>query len=777
VQPAASDDALVTGRVRTDARVAERITVSGVVQGVGFRPFVYRLAREHSLVGHVGNDSTRVFIEVCGPADEVEAFARRLLTETPPLAVVEHVERRRVTPPASYDFVIVESRTAPGERTLVSPDTAVCDDCLAECGDPNDRRYRHPFVNCTNCGPRFTIIRSLPYDRAATTMASFPMCPRCRVEYTDPADRRYHAQPISCHDCGPVLTYLVGEPAGGDGTRGAETIELTRRALVGGATVAVKGLGGFHLAVDATSDEAVGRLRARKHRPDKPFAIMVRDLAQAGEFAEISGAEALLLQSPARPIVLLKSRRPTALSSLVAPGNPMIGIMLAYTPVQHLLLEGAMPPLVMTSANVGGTPIIHRDGDLDKLTGLSDAVLTHDRPIHVPCDDSVVRLVNGRLLPIRRARGYAPIPVALPGARRSVLAVGGELKNTFCVASGGHAWVSQHIGDMENLETLQAFEASVERFETMYAVQPELVAADAHPGYLSSKWAHTNGRAPVFEVQHHHAHVAAVMAEHGLDPYEPVIGVAFDGTGYGDDGTIWGGEVMVADADGYERVAHLSYVPLPGGDAAVRNPCRVALAHLWSADVDWELDLAPVAALDEVERRLLRRQLERDVACVPTSSMGRLFDAVASLLGLRHHITYEAQAAIDLEIAATAGTLLDPYHFAFAGDLVDARPVIRAIVDDLRCGATVADIALTFHRAVVELVVAVAERTRAERGLATLDTIALTGGVFQNSLLTEACVDGLECAGFVTLTHHLVPPNDGGLALGQAFIAAHRTEP
>ena len=355
-----------------------------------------------------------------------------------------------------------------------------------------------------------------------------------------------------------------------------------------------------------------------------------------------------------------------------------------------------------------------------------------------------------------------------------MLAVGAELKNTFCVASGDHAWVSQHIGDMENLETLAAFDATVELFETMYTVSPELVAADGHPGYMSSKWARTSGQGPVLEVQHHHAHVAAVMAEHGLDPRAPVIGMAFDGTGYGDDGAIWGGEVMIADAEGYERVAHLSYVPLPGGDAAIRNPCRVALAHLWAADVDWDLELAPVAALDEIERTLLRQQLERNVACVPTSSMGRLFDAVASLLGLRHHITYEAQAAIDLEIAATAGNPLDPYHFAIDGDDVDPRPVVRAIVEDLRRGRTVADIALTFHFAVAELVVAVAQRIRSDRALAT---VALTGGVFQNSLLTVACVERLENAGFVVLTHHLVPPNDGGLALGQAYIAAHRTEP
>lgn len=750
-------------------RVAEHITVSGVVQGVGFRPFVYRLAHDHGLVGHVGNDSTRVFIEVSGAEHEVDAFASRLVAEAPPLAVVEHVERRRARPSASGEFVIVESRWASGARTLVPPDTAVCEDCRVELVDPTDRRFRHPFITCTNCGPRFTIIRSLPYDRPATTMASFPMCARCSAEYTDPTDRRYHAQPISCHDCGPVLNYVAGDVD----VVGAATIDLTRSALVRGATVAVKGLGGFHLACDATSDESIGRLRERKQRPDKPFAIMVRDVAHAEEFAEVSRAEAALLRSPARPIVLLAARRSTTLSESVAPGNPLIGIMLPYTPVQHLLLDGSMPPLVMTSANRGGTPIVHRDDDRELLMTLSDAVLTHDRPIHLPCDDSVVRLVGSRLLPIRRARGYAPIPVAMPGCRRAVLAVGGELKNTFCVASGDHAWVSQHIGDMENLETLAAFASSVDLFEAMYGVVPELVAVDAHPGYLSSNWARSGTSVALLEVQHHHAHVAAVMAEHGLDPHDPVIGIAFDGTGYGDDGTIWGGEVMIADADGAERVAHLSYVPLPGGDAAIRDPCRVALAHLWSAGVAWDPVLAPVTAFDQLERNLLRQQLTRDVACVPTSSMGRLFDAVASLLGLRHHVTYEAQAAIDLEIAAAGGAPLGPYHFVLDADDVDPRPVIRSIVDDLRVGRPIADIALTFHLAVAELVVEVARRVRADRALGT---VALSGGVFQNSLLTTECVRRLEHAGFVALTHHLVPPNDGGLALGQAYIAAHRKE-
>jgi len=754
--------------VMTGDHVGEHITVAGVVQGVGFRPFVYRLAREHGLVGHVGNDSTRVFIEVSGPTDQIEVFARRLVDDAPPLAIVEQVTREATAVTVTDEFVIVESRTIPGARTLVAPDTAVCDDCVAELWDPANRRHRHPFITCTNCGPRFTIITALPYDRPNTTMSAFGMCRQCSSEYLDPSDRRYHAQPISCHDCGPVLSY-VGEHV----VEGGAAIDLARHALRNDQNVAVKGLGGFHLACDATSDDAIARLRSRKHRPDKPFAVMVRDLVQAEELALISSGDAALLESPARPVVLLPARSSTTLSPLVAPGNPMVGIMLAYTPVQHLLLEGSMPPLVMTSANVGGTPIIYRDADVEKLHTLSDGLLTHDRPIHVPCDDSVVRLVGDRLLPIRRARGYAPLPVAMPGARRPVLAVGGELKNTCCIVSGGHAWVSQHIGDMENFETLQAFESTVERFEAMYSVAPEVIAADAHPGYLSSRWARTSGRGPVFEVQHHHAHVAAVMAEHGLDPHEPVIGLAFDGTGYGTDGTIWGGEALIANVDGYERVAHLSYVPLPGGDAAIRNPCRVALAHLWSAGVDWQRGLAPVDALDEIERDLLHRQLTRDVACVPTSSMGRLFDAVASLIGLRQHITYEAQAAIELEIAATTGTPLDPYRFGMCGVELDPGPVVTAIVEDVRRGCSVADMALTFHLALTALVVAVARRIRETRPLAT---VALTGGVFQNSLLTMACVDGLEAAGFHVLTHHLVPPNDGGLALGQAYIATHRTE-
>jgi hydrogenase maturation protein HypF len=756
--------------VADGARVVERIEVTGIVQGVGFRPFVHRLAHELGIDGSVGNDSTRVFLDVAGLADAIGELVRRLVDDAPPLARVDHVARHRSDAVVEPGFRIVESRSVAGARTLVPPDTAVCDDCVAELFDPADRRYRHPFVTCTNCGPRFTIIRDLPYDRPATTMADFAMCPACAAEYADPGDRRYHAQPIACHDCGPVLSF---RPGNGDPPTGRDAaLDRAVDALRTGLTVAVKGLGGFHLACDATSSEAVRRLRDRKHRPDKPFAVLVRDLDAARRIAEIDDAEAAQLTSPARPIVLLRARVDTDLSPLVSPGNPLVGVMLPHTPVQHLLIRGVAGALVLTSGNIGGEPIAYRDGDLDRLAPLCDAVLTHDRPIHLPCDDSVVRVVDGALLPVRRARGYAPVPVGWWPAERTVLAVGGELKNTFCLASRDHAWVSQHVGDMENIETLAAFEASVERFCALYGIAPDVVAVDAHPGYATTGWARRHHGERVVPVQHHHAHIAAVMAEHGLAPTDRVLGFAFDGTGYGPDGTIWGGEVLLADAAGAERVGHLATVPLPGGDAAIRNPYRVALAHLAAAGVAWSDDLAPVRQLEPVERGLLERQLATGFGCVATSSMGRLFDAVASLLGLRHRVSYEAQAAIDLEIAAVRvdGSDLD-VRFTIADGCFDAAPVVTGLIAAGRAGASTGELAHGFHVAVAELVHDLAVAGCAAGGT---DRVVLSGGVFQNALLVSMCVARLRRSGIDPLTHRLVPPNDGGLALGQAFVAAHR---
>jgi hydrogenase maturation protein HypF len=765
-------------------RSRRRVVVTGVVQGVGFRPFVHRLATSLGLVGFVGNDSSCVFVEIEGDAWALDEFESRLSAEAPPLARIEHVSAH-VLPsivPSMHEssFTIVESAAGTGARTLVPPDVGVCDECVAEVLDPADRRYRYPFANCTNCGPRFTIIRDLPYDRPATTMSLFPLCDACAAEYHDPNDRRYHAQPIACPVCGPQLVFEARDRRS-DGTDPviAEWQRLTAAAGIAG----VKGVGGFHLTCDATSDFAVSTLRDRKGRADKPFAVMVADLEVARQYAHIDDDEAAALLSPARPIVLLRRREGAPLSPHVAPGNPLVGVMLPYTPFHHLLFRevpghAAPVPLavVMTSGNLSNEPICIDDDDARaRLTGLVDAFVFHDRPIHVPCDDSVIRVIDGQVQPVRRSRGYTPLPVALPIEVRPTLAVGGELKNTFCLAHGRHAWISQHIGDMENLETLGAFERSVDSFRHMYAVEPEVFATDGHPGYLTRRWAvQHSGGATVHEVQHHHAHVASVMAEHGLDGSSPVLGVAFDGTGYGigADGApeIWGGEMLVADYDGFERVGHLRPLPLPGGDAAVHNPCRVAVAYLAALSIPVDDSVPCVAACDDVELAVVRRQVERNVGCVPTTSMGRLFDAVASLLGVRHRVSYEAQAAIELEVVAGRAPATDA-RWSFALDdagVIDPSPVLAGIIADLHEGVDPAVLAASFHRAVADMVVSFAVRHAA--GTDRLP-VALTGGVFQNALLTRLTRQSLQARGFEVLTHRLVPPNDGGLSLGQAVVA------
>ena len=759
----------------TDGRtVRHRIRVHGVVQGVGFRPFVHRLATGLCLGGHVGNDADGVFVEVEGDVSEVTTFEQRLVVERPPLARIDAVEASPIEVVGERHFHIVESDITTFGRTFVAPDVAVCDDCLRELNDPSDRRYRYPFINCTNCGPRFTITRRLPYDRPNTTMSGFPLCPKCAAQYHDPLDRRFHAQPVACAACGPRLWF---EATSGtvDGTDDA--IVAAQRALADGAIVAIKGLGGYHLACDARSPAAVATLRQRKSRADKPFAVMVRDLAAAERLAELDENEAALLTCAQRPIVLARRRDEATLAPIVAPGNPLVGVLLAYTPVHHLLFQavpGAFAPvpdvLVMTSGNLTDEPICYDDADARRRLGrIADAWLLHDRPIHVPCDDSVLRVVDGEELPIRRSRGYAPLPIRLPFDTAQVVAVGGELKNTFCVASGADAWMSQHIGDMGSVETLVAFEQSTRQFAQMYQVEAELLVADAHPGYHTRRWAESHAPGPVALVQHHHAHVAAVMAEHGVADGDRVIGFAFDGTGYGADGAIWGGEVLVACYDGFERVAHLRYVPLPGGDAAIRKPYRAALAHLWAAGIGWDADMAPVRASSSEERAVLQRQLERDVQCVPTSSMGRLFDVVSSLLGVRHVVSYEAQAAIELEAMADAhlGSACD-YHLAIEGDEIRTTPLLRAIIDDLRRGRPPAAVAAGFHLAIARLVAEAADRVRTLTGL---ERVALTGGVFQNGLLVRITRAQLAARGFTVLTHRIVPPNDGGLALGQVAVA------
>lgn len=759
-----------------------RICVHGVVQGVGFRPFVYTTAAALGLSGSVRNDSSGAVIEAEGDEQAIDEFTSRLGTNPPPLAVIETLECTDIPLVGGTGFEIADTSRTGGGRTLASPDVAMCEDCAAEQRDPDDRRYRHAFVNCTNCGPRFTIIASLPYDRAATTMAKFPMCPDCAREYADPGDRRFHAQPVCCPGCGPSLRFRDHDGHIADGQDG---LHRARRLLRDGGILAVKGIGGYHLACDAGSDDAVSELRRRKRRGDRPFAVMVTDLAAARTITRVDDAAARVLSGPQRPIVLVERRAGARIAAAVAPGNPDLGMLLPYAPLHILLfgLPGDEPgptTLVMTSGNLGGEPICFADDDaLTRLAGLADGWLMHDREILVPCDDSVVRVLcfggaeNGddAELPIRRSRGYAPLPVALPIAVPPTLAVGADLKNTLAVAEGKYAWLSQHIGDMDDLATLSAFDAAQRHLRALTGVEPDLVVADAHPGYRSTAWAHRNcGTRPVRHVQHHHAHVAAVMAEHGLNGSEQVLGFAFDGTGYGPDGAVWGGEMLLADYKGYERLAQLKYVPLAGGDVSVLRPYRMALAHLWAAGLPWDRELAPVRACPAEEQRVLRHQLDTGLGCATTSSMGRLFDAVSSLVGVRQVVAYEAQAAIELE-GISRGTHCGATTYAFDLDssslpsIIDPAPVLEAIITDHRGGIPAGVIGARFHQAVADLIVDLAVNVRDGA-----QTVALTGGVFQNVLLLQLSLTGLRNKGFHVITHRRVPPNDGGIALGQLLV-------
>lgn len=799
-----------------DVRVGVR--VEGVVQGVGFRPFVHGLATGLGLSGLVGNDAGGVFIEVEGAPDVVGRFLDGLCTRPPRLAVVERVTTQNLDAQGRGGFAIVSSETSGDRRALVSWDSAICDDCLRELRDPADRRHGYPFINCTNCGPRFTIVTGVPYDRPNTTMAGFTMCAPCAAEYGDPADRRFHAQPVCCPDCGPSLSLLpstltpttstpaptaassgiggiagtagVMRPPAGDAA--ADPIAAARAMLADGAVLAVKGLGGYHLAARAADEDAVAILRARKHRADKPFAVMAPDLPAARAICLLDDTEEELLTGPRRPIVLARRRPGTPssrprLADAVAPGNAFVGLMLPYTPLHHLLVTEA---LVLTSANVSDEPIAYRDDDaIERLSGIADAFLFHDRPIHTRTDDSVVRAFRGHPLPVRRSRGYAPEPV--PIARgRSVLACGAELKNTFCLTRDGRAFISHHIGDLENYETFRAFEEGVEHFRRLFDITPELVAYDPHPEYLSTKYAHAQDL-PAIAVQHHHAHIASCLADNGATG--PVIGVAFDGTGFGADGTLWGGEFLVADLRGFERAGHLDPVPMPGGAAAIREPWRMAAAYGVPDDlpVARRPDWTTVAAM-------ARRRVNAPL----TSSMGRLFDAVAAVLGVRDRVNYEGQAAVELEqrvdpselaaypssISGVNGSTAHGGDFTSQDGDFSARnrgfstrdgaftvrgaDLLDAVVADFQVGVPVPQIAARFHNGVASLIVDGATRIRDTTGLGT---VALSGGVFQNMFLLDRAVSGLADAGFEVLTHHRVPPNDGGISLGQAAVATARS--
>lgn len=757
-----------------------RFEVTGVVQGVGFRPFVAGLAQALGLGGLVRNDSRGVVIEVEGTPDAVAAFAHRLRANAPPLARLDGVDVSALPLRGEAGFHIDASGHGEGRRSSVPPDVAMCAACRRELDDPADRRHGYPFINCTQCGPRFTVIEALPYDRPLTTMRAFTMCDACRGEYEDPGDRRYHAEPTACPACGPHVWLEAPGRAGRAAARDLAIADAQAR-LDAGEILAVKGVGGVHLACDATSDDAVARLRVRKSRGDKPFALMVPDVAAARRLCVVSTDEQRELEGPAHPIVLLSRRDDAAggVTAHVAPGHDRLGVMLPYSPLHHLLLGGRT--LVMTSGNRSDEPIAHtNEGARQTLADLADAFLLHDREIANVCDDSVVMVVRGAPLPVRRSRGYAPLPVRLPFEVPPVLAVGGELKTTFCLAQGRDAYLSQHLGDMETVETLERFEAAVDRLLSLFGIAPSIVAVDPHPGYLTSAWARTWAAARgcrVVPVQHHHAHLGAVLAERGRPLDADVIGVVFDGTGYGTDGTVWGGEVFTGGYAGVRRVAWLGPVPLPAGDVDVRHGGRLALAHLMAAGIAWDENLPPVTAMPPGERRVLTQRFARGLGMATSSSMGRLFDAVAALVGVRQVSSYEAQAAIELEVAARrAGpevVALRRYPDAVVSHddawVVDPAPWLRAIVEDFRAGIAREVVAARFHEAVANAVAQVCIRVRETTGLAT---VALSGGVFQNAYLLSAVIDRLEGAGFSVLTHRLVPPNDGGLALGQAVCAA-----
>jgi hydrogenase maturation protein HypF len=758
------------------------VLVCGVVQGVGFRPFVYRLALEEGLAGFIGNDTDGVTIEIEGPAGQVDAFLGRLRAETPPLARIDSVAVRDLAATGEVGFRIVASEVLGRVSTGIPADAATCPDCLRELLDVADRRYLYPFLNCTNCGPRFTITRRIPYDRPQTSMAKFRMCPACQAEYDDPGNRRFHAQPNACWECGPRVWL-----AGADGAEIAvdDAVAATIDRLVAGDIMAIKGVGGFHLGVDATNEAAVMRLRERKQRYGKPLAVMVRDLEAARAVCVLTAQDEALLTTAARPIVLARKKDGCGIADGVAPGIPWLGVFLPYAPLQHLLFaDGRLRALVMTSANLSEEPIaIDNDEARARLRGIADAFLMHDREILQRCDDSVAAVVDGAPQLIRRARGFVPLGVQLPPGLHleapPLLAVGGHLKNVFALAQGRHVYQSQHLGDLENLTGLEFFRESLDHLMRTFEIEPETVVRDLHPGYLSTEWAKEWARErglPLIAVQHHHAHIAGCMAEHGL--VGPVIGLALDGTGYGTDGRVWGGEVLVCRLDGFERFAHLEYVPMPGGEAAIREPWRMALGHLSAAGFDvGSAEVLGLVAAKDAEVRVLRRMMERGVNAPLTSSLGRLFDAAAAVMLGRRVVDYEAQAAIELEGLAVDEGDETGYAMEMTGGDWAARepmricagPLWRVLVEDLRAGVSKARIAGRFHAGVAAGFVKAAVLARAATGLGQ---VALSGGCMHNRRLARLLRVGLEAEGFEVYRHTQVSPGDGGLSYGQAVVGA-----
>jgi len=772
--------------------VRRRIEVSGIVQGVGFRPYIYRLATSRHLSGTIRNTSAGVTIEIQGAVETVQDFVEHLPTDAPPLARITNFTVSEVACNGDSDFRIIHSREGEEVRTLISPDVAICADCLREMFDANDRRYRYPFINCTNCGPRFTIIRDIPYDRPSTSMAVFPLCAACLAEYENPLDRRFHAQPNACWDCGPRVELW---DKSGQRIECGDPISEAASSLRAGLVIAVKGLGGFHLAVDATNAEAVALLRQRKRRAEKPFAVMVPDVVAAETICELDDAARAVLKSIQRPIVLLPKRWPadgnsrlSIIPEEVAPFNRYLGVFLPYTPLHYLLLAvGEFKALVMTSGNLSEEPIaIDNREAIERLSGLADQFLVHNRDILLRCDDSVVRVARGAARQMRRSRGFVPVPIFLKDEQPSVLAVGGELKNTICLIKGKNAFLSQHVGDLENPESFKFFHEAIEHLERILEIRPELIAYDLHPDYFSTRWALKQSGVKLVGVQHHHAHIASCMAENHLEGR--VIGFALDGTGYGTDEKIWGGEVLIAGYEGFERAAHFEYVPLPGGAAAIREPWRMTvsyLAHHFGREflqMDFmKSDTSFARELDRTKVKVLLSMMEKEVNSPLTSSCGRLFDAVAALAGIRQQVNYEAQAAIELEMAMTLSGIGSSEENSFypmkllANDdrwTISTRPLFEALIHDLASNVSVATISRRFHNGLIECFVELATLLREKNGL---QRVCLSGGTFHNIYLSQRLEARLLQTGFEVFTQKEVPAGDGGLSLGQALIGAAKS--
>jgi hydrogenase maturation protein HypF len=748
---------------------ARKLQVNGIVQGVGFRPFVYHLANRYGLKGEVANTSAGVSIHIEGPSRRLDSFESDLSKQGPPLAQIVEISSQ-VEPFVGYeDFRIVVSRAAAEMSTLISPDVSICEDCRRELFDPRDRRYGYPFINCTNCGPRYTIIDDIPYDRPKTSMRHFSMCAPCQAEYDDPENRRFHAQPNACADCGPQVSLFDGNKRRLDSD---DPIKQAASLLRDGNILAIKGLGGFHLAVDASNPDAVLRLRNRKLREEKPFALMSHDLEQVEKFCVLSPAEQKLLISAQRPIVLLKQKKPNSIADEVSPRNKYFGVMLAYTPLHYVLLSHGFCALVMTSGNLSEEPIVIDNADaFERLTGIADFFLTHNRDIYLRSDDSIVRHTAEAMRYVRRSRGYVPVPIFLKEKLPPILAVGAELKNSICITKDSQAFLSQHVGDLENLSTYEFFLLTVDHLKRILEIEPQIIACDLHPDYLSTRFAQEQEGQQKVYVQHHHAHIVSCMAEHKLNG--DVIGLSFDGTGYGTDGAIWGAEILVANDAKFHRVGQLDYVGMPGGAAAIKEPWRMAVAYLLKAFGDgfWDLDLPLLSRIERKKVDVVVKMIAREVNCPQTSSLGRLFDGVAAIIGLRHQVNFEGQAAMELEMLADDGAqTVYNFEWDYRGGLrILPVPIIRAVVHDFQMGVSAARISARFHNTLIRLFTELCTHIRKER---ELNRVVLSGGCFQNSILLAGLIRQLQKNRFEVFAHEQVPCNDGGIALGQAVVAA-----